>query len=258
MILQKRVDSQIVHKGRILVLIKDSTGSDQDNSKEPDVDPEKCNLTERQKRLLLTILERNGLEPIVVEDLSREIHGRSMADLEKMEVSVVIGEVLDRWGKHPKNAKGKEGGPMISMLTVPARWWIRFPALPSVYSQGEPRDYDRIAASGRFLSLAEGGLRVRSLFDRSRSHMGCGTGCHGQGQAREGRESKMSMIAIAVTLQGIGAAVGSTVTSTPVVQQVPQPIMREAASSISPFLIVAIIPLVCACGYFVWASRRER
>jgi len=62
----------------------------------------------------------------------------------------------------------------------------------------------------------------------------------------------------AATLLGIGAAVGSTVTSTPVVQPVPQPVYQQAASSISPFLIVAIALLVCAGGYFVWAWRRER
>ena len=62
----------------------------------------------------------------------------------------------------------------------------------------------------------------------------------------------------AATFLGIGAAVGSTVTSTPLTQQVPQPVYQQAASSISPFLIVAIALLVCAGGYFVWAWRRER
>ena len=62
----------------------------------------------------------------------------------------------------------------------------------------------------------------------------------------------------AATFLGIGAAVGSSVTSTPVIQQVPQPVYQQAASSISPFLIVAIALLVCAGGYFVWAWRRER
>ena len=62
----------------------------------------------------------------------------------------------------------------------------------------------------------------------------------------------------AATFLGIGAAVGSSVTSTPVIQQVPQPVYQQAASSISPFLIVAIALLVCAGGYFVWAWRREK
>ena len=56
----------------------------------------------------------------------------------------------------------------------------------------------------------------------------------------------------AATFLGIGAAVGSSVTSAPVIQHVPQPVYQQAASSISPFLIVAIALLVCAgvtsCG----------
>jgi hypothetical protein len=102
-ILQQAVDKQMENPG----FVPSQNGKTE--SKEPEVDPERWNCTERQKGLLLTILDRNGLEPIVVEDLSREIHGRSMADLGKMQVSAVIGEVLDRWGKHPKNANGRKG-----------------------------------------------------------------------------------------------------------------------------------------------------
>ena len=69
----------------------------------------------------------------------------------------------------------------------------------------------------------------------------------------------MWMIAIrAATLLGIGAAVGSSVTSAPVIQPVPQPIIREATSSISPFLIISVGIVIFAGGYFVWAWRRER
>ena len=69
----------------------------------------------------------------------------------------------------------------------------------------------------------------------------------------------MWMIAIrAAALLGIGAAVGSTVTSTPVIQHVPQPVYQQAASSISPFLIVAVALLVCAGGYFVHSVRKNR
>ena len=103
-ILQESVDSQIANPGFI------PSVNGKIEIKEPEVDPDKWNCTERQKGLLLTILDRNKLDPIVVEDLSREIHGRSMADLGKMQVSAVIGEVLDRWGKHPKNANGRTAG----------------------------------------------------------------------------------------------------------------------------------------------------
>ena len=62
----------------------------------------------------------------------------------------------------------------------------------------------------------------------------------------------------AATFLGIGAAVGSSVTSTPVIQHVPQPVYQQAASSISPFLIVAVALLVCAGGYFVHSVRKNR
>jgi len=103
-ILQQSVDSQIANPGFI------PSVNGKIEIKEPEVDPDKWNCTERQKGLLLTILDRNGLEPIVVEDLSREIHGRSMADLGKMQVSEVIGQVLDRWGRHPKTNGRTAGG----------------------------------------------------------------------------------------------------------------------------------------------------
>ncbi len=102
-ILQQAVDKQMENPGFV------PSQNERTEIKEPEVDPDKWNCTERQKGLLLSILDRNGLEPIIVEDLSREIHGRSMADLGKMQVSAVIGEVLDRWGKHPKNANGRKG-----------------------------------------------------------------------------------------------------------------------------------------------------
>ena len=63
----------------------------------------------------------------------------------------------------------------------------------------------------------------------------------------------------AVTLLGIGAAVGSSVTNnTPVIQSVPPPVVREAAQAISPFLVIAFALLVCAAGYFAWSMRRSR
>ena len=62
----------------------------------------------------------------------------------------------------------------------------------------------------------------------------------------------------AVTLLGIGAAVGSSVSNTPVIQSVPPPVVREAAQAISPFLVIAFALLLCAAGYFAWSLRRSR
>ena len=108
-ILQESVDSQIVNPG----LIPSGNGKAmqvQTNGNNAKTDPDDWNCTIRQRALILSILERNDLDPEVVEDLSQEIHGRPMSDLGKMQVSAVIGEVLDRWGRHPKTTNGRAGG----------------------------------------------------------------------------------------------------------------------------------------------------
>ena len=58
-------------------------------------------------------------------------------------------------------------------------------------------------------------------------------------------------------LLGIGAAVGSSVSNPSVIHSVPPPVYREAASSISPFLVIAVALLVCAAGYFVVSMKRN-
>ena len=107
-LLQSAVDSQIVNPG--FVPSGNSNAIQvQPNGNNAKTNPDDWNCTVRQKGLLMTILERNNLDPEVVEDLSQEIHGRPMADLGKMQVSAVISEVLDRWGRHPKTTNGRAG-----------------------------------------------------------------------------------------------------------------------------------------------------
>ena len=110
-LLQSAVDSQIVHQGFVSNESNEVNGSVQGQKVQPKAktDPDDWNCTVRQKGLLMTILERNNLDPEVVEDLSQEIHGRPMSDLGKMQVSAAIGEVLDRWGRHPKTTNGRAG-----------------------------------------------------------------------------------------------------------------------------------------------------
>ena len=107
-ILQESVDTQIVNPG----FVPSGNGKTiqvQPNGNNAKTNPDDWNCTVRQKGLLMTILERNNLDPEVVEDLSQEIHGRPMADLGKMQVSAIISEVLDRWGRHPKTTNGRAG-----------------------------------------------------------------------------------------------------------------------------------------------------
>jgi hypothetical protein len=108
-ILQQSVDSQIANPG----LIPSGNGKAiqiQSNGDKEKTNPDDWTCTIRQRGLILSILERNDLDPEVVEDLAQELHGRPMSDLGKMQVSAVIGEVLDRWGRHPKTNGRNAGG----------------------------------------------------------------------------------------------------------------------------------------------------
>ena len=116
-LLQSAVDSQIVHKGYVSNEDKGENGTDQVQKTQGKVngngsktDPDKWNCTVKQRGLIVSVIERNGLDFRVVDDLSQELHGRPMSDLGKAQVSEVIGQVLDRWGRHPKTTNGRAGG----------------------------------------------------------------------------------------------------------------------------------------------------
>ena len=110
-LLQSAVDSQIVHQGFVSNESNEVNGSVQGQKVQPKAktDPDDWNCSIRQKGLLMTILERNNLDPEVVEDLADDLCGKPMSDLNKGQVSAVISEILDRWGRHPKT-NGKTAG----------------------------------------------------------------------------------------------------------------------------------------------------
>ena len=99
-LLQQSVDAQLSNPGFI----------PSENGKEPEskgnqtneTDPQKWNCTERQRGLILKILSQNDLPESAVEQVAQDLHGQPMATLGKMQVSTVISEVLDRWGKHKR------------------------------------------------------------------------------------------------------------------------------------------------------------
>ena len=108
-LLQESVDSQIANPG-FIPSVNGKAMQVQTNGNNAKTDPDSWNCTVRQRGLLMNILERNDLDPEVAEDLSQELHGRPMSDLGKSQVSEVIGQVLDRWGRHPKTTNGRAGG----------------------------------------------------------------------------------------------------------------------------------------------------
>ena len=99
-LLQKSVDAQLRNPG----FIASENGKEQrgEENQTEKTDPEKWNCTERQRGLILKILSQNDLPELAVEEVAQELHGRSMSELGKMQVSTVISEVLDRWGKHKR------------------------------------------------------------------------------------------------------------------------------------------------------------
>ena len=107
-ILQQSVDREIANPG----FVPSGNGKAmqvQPNGNNTKTNPDDWNCTIRQRSLILSILERNDLDTEVAEDLADDLCGKRMSDLSKGQVSAVITEILDRWGRHPK-ANGKTTG----------------------------------------------------------------------------------------------------------------------------------------------------
>ena len=99
-LLQQSVDAQLSNSG----FIPSENGKEQESkgNQTNETDPQKWNCTERQRGLILKILSQNDLPESAVEQVAQDLHGQPMATLGKMQVSTVISEVLDRWGKHKR------------------------------------------------------------------------------------------------------------------------------------------------------------
>ena len=113
-ILQKSVDSQIIHRGYVPDQVNNSGVTNQeekDNTSEGigknDNNTEKWNCTVRQRDLILNVLERNNLDPQTANELGMELHGKKMDRLTKLQVSGVITELLNRFGRK-KNKGGAQ------------------------------------------------------------------------------------------------------------------------------------------------------
>ena len=104
-LLQQSVDAQLSNPGFI----------PSENGKEPQskgnqtngTDPQKWNCTERQRGLILNVLERNNLDIQTANELGVELHGKEMDRLTKLQVSGVITELLNRFGRK-KNKGGAQ------------------------------------------------------------------------------------------------------------------------------------------------------
>ena len=113
-ILQKSVDSQIIHRGYVPDQVNNSGVTNQEEKDNTSVgidkndnNTEKWNCTVRQKDLILNVLERNNLDPQTANELGVELHGKEMDRLTKLQVSGVITELLNRFGRK-KNKGGAQ------------------------------------------------------------------------------------------------------------------------------------------------------
>ena len=113
-ILQKSIDSQIIHRGYVPDQVNNSGVTNQEEKDNTSVgidkndnNTEKWNCTVRQKDLILNVLERNNLDPQTANELGVELHGKEMDRLTKLQVSGVITELLNRFGRK-KNKGGAQ------------------------------------------------------------------------------------------------------------------------------------------------------
>lgn len=100
-ILQQAVDKQMENPGFLPSPRQEN--QDQTNG----TDPQKWNCTEKQRGLILKILNQNNLPESAIEEVAQDLHGRPMSELGRLQVSSVISQVLDRWGKHKRTDNGR-------------------------------------------------------------------------------------------------------------------------------------------------------
>ena len=96
-LLQQSVDSQLSNPG----FIPSETGKEHKQEEAKETNPDNWKVTERQRGLILKILNQNDLPESAVEEVAMEVVGSSMNSLRSGQASLVVGAILDRWGKHP-------------------------------------------------------------------------------------------------------------------------------------------------------------
>jgi len=96
-LLQQSVDSQLSNPG----FIPSENRKEHKQEQAKETNPDHWKVTERQRGLILKILNQNDLPESAVEEVAMEVVGSSMNSLRSGQASLVVGAILDRWGKHP-------------------------------------------------------------------------------------------------------------------------------------------------------------
>ena len=103
-LLQKSVDAQLRNPG--FVASEDGKEQKGEENQTEKTDPQQWNCTERQRGLILKIIGQNNLPESEVDRVAEEVTGRRMSELQKGQASLIVGEILDRWGKHRRTDLG--------------------------------------------------------------------------------------------------------------------------------------------------------
>ncbi len=108
--LQRSVDSQIVATGFVPPHGYGLNGENnaEANGQEPEETPWKC--SDKQRDLILKLVEEHNLDKGEVEGLSRERFGKGVKLLSKLEASGLIDELIERHGGNGGRPNGNRRG----------------------------------------------------------------------------------------------------------------------------------------------------
>lgn len=112
-VLQSAVDSQIVNPGYIPG--EGSTTAKVNGSTEPTSplsDDHAWSCSDKQRSLILDLVERHNLDKLAIENLAKERFGGGVRCLNKLQASGLIDELLERFGEaKPKFGGARNGAP---------------------------------------------------------------------------------------------------------------------------------------------------
>jgi len=113
-LLQEGVDTSIKETGYLPVANGSGnghgTGNGNRNTNPPAQDNGNWQCSEKQRDLILRIVEENKLEKVKVEELAQERFGKPVKSLNKLEASGLIEELLEMTGQGKGNGRGRFPG----------------------------------------------------------------------------------------------------------------------------------------------------
>ena len=111
-LLQEGVDTSIKETGYLPAANGNGNGHSNGNrnANAPAQDNGNWQCSEKQRDLILRIVEENKLEKVKVEELAQERFGKAVKALNKLEASGLIEELLEQTGQGKGNGRGRFPG----------------------------------------------------------------------------------------------------------------------------------------------------